>query len=199
MPAPSAGDGRLPAGLPPAAAADACDGQSWHRERAAPGRTHCFRYLLALLHRPGTQRGSADDLRRRQPDPQLLLRRRSGDRAAGDDRFRRGGADQSGHPRRVQGQGAGRPGAGDHRLDVAGETDGLYALFEIHAPRGHAVPMLRHAWLEAYYMLSRRMTARQRDATDRSGRRRVHRAGARIVADRAAERRAHMRPRCRRL
>ncbi|GIH78358.1 cupin domain-containing protein [Planobispora longispora] len=41
----------------------------------------------------------------------------------------------------------------------AGETDGLYELFEIDAPRGHAVPLHRHAWPEAYYLLHGRMTA----------------------------------------
>ena len=41
----------------------------------------------------------------------------------------------------------------------ADDTGGLYELFEIHAPHGHAVPAHRHAWLEAYYLLSGRMTA----------------------------------------
>jgi quercetin dioxygenase-like cupin family protein len=41
----------------------------------------------------------------------------------------------------------------------ADDTGGLYELFEIYAPRGHAVPAHRHAWLEAYYVLSGRMTA----------------------------------------
>ena len=39
------------------------------------------------------------------------------------------------------------------------DTDGLYELFEIDAPRGHAVPPHQHAWLEAYYLLHGRMTA----------------------------------------
>lgn len=42
---------------------------------------------------------------------------------------------------------------------AADDTAGLYELFEIHAPRGHAVPAHRHAWLEAYYLLGGRMTA----------------------------------------
>jgi quercetin dioxygenase-like cupin family protein len=41
----------------------------------------------------------------------------------------------------------------------ADDTGGLYELFEIYAPRGHAVPAHRHTWLEAYYVLSGRMTA----------------------------------------
>jgi quercetin dioxygenase-like cupin family protein len=41
----------------------------------------------------------------------------------------------------------------------ASETDRLYELFEIDAPRGHAVPLHRHSWLEAYYVLHGRMTA----------------------------------------
>jgi len=41
----------------------------------------------------------------------------------------------------------------------ADDTGGLYELFEIYAPRGHAVPAHRHAWPEAYYVLSGRMTA----------------------------------------
>lgn len=47
----------------------------------------------------------------------------------------------------------------------AAETEGLYELFEIDAPRGHAVPLHRHAWLEAYYVLHGRMTARVDDGT----------------------------------
>jgi quercetin dioxygenase-like cupin family protein len=42
---------------------------------------------------------------------------------------------------------------------AADDTGGLYELFEIYAPRGHVVPAHRHAWLEAYYLLSGRMTA----------------------------------------
>lgn len=41
----------------------------------------------------------------------------------------------------------------------AEETDGLYELFEIDVPRGHAVPPHKHDWLEAYYLLHGRMTA----------------------------------------
>lgn len=40
----------------------------------------------------------------------------------------------------------------------AKETDGLYELFEVDAPRGHSVPLHSHAWLEAYYLLHGRMT-----------------------------------------
>jgi quercetin dioxygenase-like cupin family protein len=47
-----------------------------------------------------------------------------------------------------------------HTVRIGAEdTGGLYELFEIYAPRGHAVPAHRHAWLEAYYVLSGRMTA----------------------------------------
>jgi quercetin dioxygenase-like cupin family protein len=45
----------------------------------------------------------------------------------------------------------------------AKETDGLYELFEIHAPRGHAVPFHTHDWLEAYYLLHGRMTVQVDD------------------------------------
>jgi quercetin dioxygenase-like cupin family protein len=41
----------------------------------------------------------------------------------------------------------------------AGDTAGLYELFEISAPRGHAVPAHRHAWPEVYHVLGGRMTA----------------------------------------
>ena len=60
------------------------------------------------------------------------------------------------------------PGAGTelnaldavHTVRIAADdTGGLYELFEIYAPRGYAVPAHRHAWLEAYYVLSGRMTA----------------------------------------
>jgi quercetin dioxygenase-like cupin family protein len=47
-----------------------------------------------------------------------------------------------------------------HTLKIgADETDGLYEVFEIHPPRGHVVPPHRHEWLEAYYVLSGRLTA----------------------------------------
>src|SRR4051812_13883144 len=47
-----------------------------------------------------------------------------------------------------------------HTMKIgSGETDGLYELFEIHVPRGHAVPPHRHGWLELYYVLSGRLTA----------------------------------------
>ena len=51
-----------------------------------------------------------------------------------------------------------------HTVKIGADTtDGLYELFEINAPRGHAVPPHRHAWLEAYYLLHGRMTARVDD------------------------------------
>ena len=53
-----------------------------------------------------------------------------------------------------------------HTVKVgAGATDGQYELFEIDVPRGHAVPLHRHAWLECYYVVGGRVTARVGDAT----------------------------------
>ncbi|NUT34707.1 MAG: cupin domain-containing protein [Hamadaea sp.] len=47
-----------------------------------------------------------------------------------------------------------------HTMKVGGaQTDGSYELFEIDAPRGHAVPLHTHAWPEAYYLLHGRLTA----------------------------------------
>ncbi len=42
-------------------------------------------------------------------------------------------------------------------------TDGTYELFEIDAPRGHTVPLHRHPWGEAYYVLHGRMTVQVDD------------------------------------
>ncbi len=48
-----------------------------------------------------------------------------------------------------------------HTVKIASsDTHGLYEVFEIHAPRGHAVPAHRHAWLEAYYVLNGGLAAK---------------------------------------
>lgn len=51
----------------------------------------------------------------------------------------------------------------------AAETDGLYELFEIDVPRGHAVPLHRHDWLEACYVLHGRMSALVDDGSHELG------------------------------
>ncbi|NUT20605.1 MAG: cupin domain-containing protein [Hamadaea sp.] len=41
-----------------------------------------------------------------------------------------------------------------HTVKIGGkQTGGDYELFEIDAPRGHAIPLHTHAWPEAYYLL----------------------------------------------
>lgn len=51
-----------------------------------------------------------------------------------------------------------------HTVKVGGkQTGGAYELFEIDAPRGHAVPLHTHAWPEAYYLLHGRLTVQVDD------------------------------------
>ncbi|MFC4946189.1 cupin domain-containing protein [Pseudonocardia sp. GCM10023141] len=48
---------------------------------------------------------------------------------------------------------------GIHTVKVSAEdTGGAYELFEVDAPRGPAVPMLRTPWAKAFYLLAGTMT-----------------------------------------
>ena len=78
------------------------------------------------LHRPGAARGADHDLRRRHPDPVVLLRRRPdrGDGAADGHAALVHRARQRRQPDRVHDAGAGPAGAGPDRLEVRADLQG---------------------------------------------------------------------------
>ena len=160
---------RLPAPAPPRDQG----GAHLQHLRAADARPR--RPRRVELHRAGAARRADHDLRRRQPDALVLLRRRPGRRAraADGDAGRGHRADQPRQPGRVHRQGARRAGDRAHRLALEDRVPPAAAGRPEAAPAGHR--------------------ARARDArlgADHAARRRAREDGG-VLRSAAQERRGH--------